>query len=84
MRNEVDRRMNIIVSDAKAQAEQIAAEGEKQYIALLAEAFNTPDKENFYIFMKSLETLKASLNGNQKTIILGADSELAKILQGLE
>lgn len=84
MKNDVDKQVNIIVSDAKAQAEEVIAAGERQYMQLLAEAFNTPDKENFYIFMRSLETLKASLTGEQKTIILGSDSELAKILQGLE
>ena len=84
MKNDVDKQVNIIVSDAKAQAEEIVAEGEKQYIKLLAETFNTVEKENFYIFMRSLDTLKTSLTGEQKTIILGADSELANILQGLE
>lgn len=84
MKNDVDKQVNIIVSDAKAQAEEIVAEGEKQYIKLLTETFNTVEKENFYIYMRSLDTLKTSLTGEQKTIILGADSELAKILQGLE
>lgn len=84
MKNDVDKQVNIIVSDAKAQAEEVVAEGERQYMQLLAETFNTAEKENFYIFMRSLETLKASLSGEQKTIILGANSELAKILQGLE
>ena len=84
MKNDVDKQVNIIVSDAKAQAEEIVAEGEKQYIKLLAETFNTVEKENFYIFMRSLDTLKTSLTGEHKTIILVADSELAKILQGLE
>ncbi len=84
MKNDVDKQVNIIVSDAKAQAEEIVAAGEKQYMQLLAETFNTADKESFYIFMRSLDTLKNSLNGEQKTVILGPDSELAKILQGLE
>lgn len=84
MKNDVDKQVNIIISDAKAQAEEVVAEGERQYMQLLAETFNTAEKENFYIFMRSLETLKASLSGEQKTIILGANSELAKILQGLE
>lgn len=84
MKNEVDKQVNIIVSDANAQAEEIVAQGESEYMKLLAETFNTKDKEDFYIFMRSLETLKASLTGEQKTVILGSDSELAKILQGLE
>ena len=84
MNNDLDKMVKIIVSDAKAQAEEVVSEGERQYMQLLAETFNTAEKENFYIFMRSLETLKASLSGEQKTIILGANSELAKILQGLE
>lgn len=84
MKNEVDKQVNIIVSDAKAQAEEIVAQGESEYMRLLADTFNTPEKEEFYIFMRSLETLKSSLTGEQKTVILGKDSELAKILQGIE
>ena len=81
---EVDKQVNIIISDANAQAEEIVAQGESEYMKLLSEAFNTKEKEEFYIFMRSLETLEASLKGEKKTIILGSDSELAKILQGLE
>lgn len=83
IKNDVDRKVNIIVSDAKAEAEAIIAEGEEEYIKMLTDTFNTPDKEEFYIFMRSLETLKASLSDGDKTVILGADSELAKLLQGL-
>lgn len=84
MKNEVDKQVNIIVSDAKAKAEETVAEGESEYMRLLAEAFNTKEKEEFYIFMRSLETLEASLKGDKKTVILGSDSELAKILQGVK
>lgn len=84
MKNEVDKQVNIIISDANAKAEEIIAQGESEYMKLLAEAFNTKEKEDFYVFMRSLETLEASLKGEQKTIILGSDSELAKILQGLQ
>lgn len=84
MKNEVDKQVNIIVSDANAQAEEIVAQGESEYMKLLADTFNTAEKEEFYIFMRSLETLKSSLTGEQKTVILGEDSELAKILQGIQ
>ena len=84
MKNEVDKQVNIIISDANAQAEEIVAQGESEYMKLLADTFNTAEKEEFYIFMRSLETLKASLTGEQKTVILGIDSELAKILQGIK
>lgn len=84
MKNEVDKQVNIIISDANAQAEETVAQGESEYMKLLADTFNTAEKEEFYIFMRSLETLKTSLTGEQKTVILGSDSELAKILQGIK
>ena len=49
---------------------------------LLAEAFNTKDKKDFYEFTLALDALEQSLNGSQKTVILDADSALAQILTG--
>jgi len=49
---------------------------------LLAEAYNTQDKKDFYEFTLALDALEKSLNGDEKTVILDADSELAKILMG--
>lgn len=83
IKNEVNREVNIIVSDAQAKAEEIVAEGEKEYMQMLADAYDTKDKQDFYVFMKSLDALKASLKGDNKTVILGSDSELAKILMGV-
>ena len=82
IRNEVDKKVNILVSDAEAEAAKLVAEGEAEYMRLLAEAYDTADKKEFYEFRLALEALKASLNGDEKTIILDADSELAKILMG--
>ncbi len=79
-RNEVDRIVNETISNAEAEAEAIIAEGEKQYMQILSEAYNTPQKQEFYYFLRALDALKASLNGDEKTVVLGADSELAKIL----
>ncbi|MBR6922745.1 MAG: protease modulator HflC, partial [Clostridia bacterium] len=63
-----------------AQAEQIRAEGEAEYMKLIAEAYDTEDKRDFYEFQLALETLKKSFNGKDKTIILGADNPIAKAL----
>ncbi len=82
IRNEVDKQVNIIVSDAKAQAAELEAEGEAEYMRLLAEAYNTKDKREFYEFILALDALKSSLTGEDKTVILDADSDLAKILMG--
>ncbi len=80
IRNEVDKQVNIIVSNAKAEAARLEAEGEQEYMRLLAEAYNTEEKKNFYEFMRALDALKASLGGDDKTVILDKDSALGKIL----
>ena len=82
IRNDVDKQVNILVSNAQAEAAKLEAEGEAEYMRLLAEAYNSPDKQEFYEFILALDALKESLNGSEKTIILDADSELAKILAG--
>lgn len=82
IKNEVDKQVNIIISDATAEAARIEAEGEAEYMRLLAAAYNTDDKKDFYEFTRALEALKASLNGDEKTVILGADSILGQILSG--
>lgn len=82
IRNEVDKQMNIIISDATAKAAEIEAEGEAEYMRLLAAAYDTDEKKDFYEFTRALEALKASLTGDEKTVILDADSPLGKLLAG--
>ena len=79
IRNDVDKQVNIIVSNAEAEAAKLQAEGEAEYMRLLGKAYNTEDKQEFYKFT-ALEALKSTLNGDEKTIILGKDSDLAQIL----
>ena len=81
-RNKVDQTVNIMISDANADAAKLVAEGEAEYMRLLAEAYDSPEKREFYEFMLALDALKQSLTGEEKTVILDADSELAKILMG--
>ena len=82
IRNEVDKTVNITVSNAQAQAAALEAEGEAEYMRLLAEAYDTQDKKDFYEFTLALDALKKSLTGSEKTVILDKDSELAKLLMG--
>ena len=82
IRNEVDKQVNIIVSNAEAEAAKLEAEGEAEYMRMLAEAYNTNDKKDFYEFILALDALKKSLTGTEKTIILDAESDLAQILAG--
>lgn len=80
IRNNVDKKVNIIVSDAEASAAKLEAEGEAEYMRLLAEAYDTREKKEFYEFTLALDALKSSLSGDEKTVILDADSTLAQIL----
>ena len=82
IRNDVDKQVNIMVSNARAEAAKLEAEGEAEYMRLLAEAYNTDDKKDFYEFTLALDALKKSLAGSEKTVILDGDSELAKMLTG--
>ncbi|MCL2517051.1 MAG: protease modulator HflC [Oscillospiraceae bacterium] len=80
IRNNTDKEVNIIVSNATAEAAKIEAEGEAEYMRMLAEAYNTDDKKEFYEFQLALEALKASLRGDDKVVILGKDSRLGRLL----
>ena len=68
---------------SQAEAAKRIAEGEAAYMQMLAEAYDTPEKKEFYEFTLALDALKASLTGDNKTVILDADSDLAKILMGV-
>ena len=80
IRNDVDKQVNIMISNAQAEAAKLEAEGEQEYMRLLAEAYDSPEKKDFYEFTLALDALKASLTGQEKTIILGKDSALAQAL----
>ena len=82
IRNDVDKQVNIIISNAEAEAAVLVAEGEAEYMRMLAEAYDSDEKKEFYEFTLALDALKSSLDGEQKTIILDGNSELAKILMG--
>ena len=80
--NQTDRQVAVMKAQAEKEAAIIEAEGEAAYMAALQEAYNTQDKADFYNYIRSLDALKASLSGDNKTIVLDKDSELAKILYG--
>ena len=82
IKNETDRTVKETLAKAEAEAEKIKASGEAQYMQILSDAYNDESKADFYNFVRSLDALKASLKGDNKTIILDKNSELAKILSG--
>ena len=82
IRNDVDKQVNIMISNAQAAAAKLEAEGEAEYMKMLAEAYDSADKKDFYEFILALDALKNSLTGEENTIILDANSKLAQILSG--
>ena len=84
IRNDVDKEVNIRISNAQAEAAKLEAEGEAEYMRMLAAAYDNEDKQEFYEFTLALDALQSSLEGEQKTVILDGSSELAKILMGAQ
>lgn len=82
IQNTTDREVAIQISDAQAKAAAITAEGEAEYMRILAEAYGSPEKAEFYRFTRALESAKNALSGNNNTLILPADSPLAEIFMG--
>ena len=82
IRNKTDKEVAIQISDAKKQAEILGAEGEQEYMKILAQAYGEEDRSEFYSFVRSLDALKTSMKGEHKTVILSADSPIAQIFEG--
>lgn len=82
IRNTTDKEVAIMLSDAERQAEILVAEGEAEYMRILADAYSDEDKTDFYSYVRSLDALKASMTGEEKTVILSADSPIAQAFAG--
>ena len=82
IRNTTDKEVAIQISEAKKQAEILEAEGEQEYMKILAQAYGEEERSEFYSFVRSLDALKASMKGGNKTIILSSDSPIAQIFEG--
>lgn len=80
--NTTDKEVAIMISDAKAKAEAIVAEGEAEYMRILSAAYSDPEKTDFYSFVRALDALEESMDGDNKTIILSDDSPIAQIFNG--
>lgn len=82
IRNTTDKEVTISLSEAEKQAEILIAEGEAEYMKILSEAYADEGKSDFYTFVRSLDALKASMTGENKTIVLSSDSPIAQIFYG--
>ena len=79
IRNTTDKEVTVLLSEAEKEAAILIAEGEAEYMRILSEAYRDESKQEFYSFVRSLDALKASLKGNNKTVILSPDSPIAQI-----
>ncbi len=82
IKNTTDKDITIMLSEAEAEAEKIIADGEAQYMQILSTAYSDVSKSDFYSFVRSLDAAKESLTNNKNTLILDANSPIAKIFLG--
>lgn len=79
IRNQTDKNVSVMLAEARKQAAVLEAEGESEYMKKLAEAYNDESKADFYAYIRSLDALKKSVTGENKTIILDKDSAIAQL-----
>lgn len=82
IRNTTDMEITVLLSEAEKEAEILIAEGEAEYMRILSEAYSDASKQEFYSFVRSLDALKLSMKGGEKTVILSPDSPIAQIFYG--
>lgn len=69
----------VMQSEADAQAAEIIGKGEAEYMRILSDAYNDPEKADFYLFLRSLDAAKATMRGDNKTLIINEASPIAQI-----
>lgn len=84
IRNDADKSVNILLSQAEAESEKIKADGEAQYMQIMSEVYNTKEKADFYEFIRSLDMAKTGLTGGNKTLVLSADSPIADVFASMD
>ncbi len=82
IKNTTDKEVTVMLSEAEKEAEILIAEGEAEYMRILSEAYSDPSKQDFYTFVRSLDALKISMSGENKTVFLSPDSPIAQIFYG--
>lgn len=82
IRNETDKQAAIIVSAAKAESDKISGEAEAEYMRIMAAAYNSTEKQEFYEFLRSLDAARISMSDGKKVLILPASSVIGKIFIG--
>ena len=79
IKNTTDKETTVMISEAEMNAEILKAEGEAAYMREIANAYDGEQKADFYQFTRSLDAVKSSIRGGNKTIILDKDSPITQI-----
>ena len=80
IQNTTDREINVKTYNAQAKAAEIIAEGEGEYMRILAAAYSDDSRREFYTFTRALDAARVSLRGNKEnTLILPKNSPLSDI-----
>jgi len=82
IRNTTDAEVSIMKSEAQAKADAVIADGEAQYMKILADAYNDPEKADFYLYSLQIDTIRESVTNGNTTIFLDKDSPITEIMQG--
>ncbi len=84
IRTQTDYEISVSISKAKAEAEATVAAGEAEYMKILSEVYADQSRSDFYTYVLSLDAAKASMVGENKTLILDEDSPIAQIFNTVE
>ncbi len=79
IRGDMERELDLIQSEAYRQAQDIIGQGDAEAARIYAQSYGA-DPE-FYSFMQTLETYKATLQGNAN-LLLTTDSDFYRYLKG--
>ena len=81
IRNTTDAEVAVMLSEAQAKADITVAEGEAEYMRILADAYNDEDKADFYLYSLQLDALRESVTNGNTTLFLDSDSPIAQIFE---
>lgn len=76
-----ERDLRRIASEAYQQVEKMKGKADAEATAIYASAYNTPQAQEFYEFLRSLEMYQASF-GKDTTTVLTTNSPLLRFLKG--
>lgn len=82
IRNNTDREVSVMKSEAQKNAEILRAEGEAQYMQILSAAYNDKGRAEFYNFVRALDAAETSMKNGNKTLILDKESPLVQVFYG--